>query len=130
MDMFLDIYKPTLVKATSNLNNQEKMLLHLIATKVGIAKDFTSSDSYTFKLDFLYSYLGMEITESYEPFNQFASILLSKTIEFRKGRSFLVVGWISSVQFNTGTKEVSFKFNPYMLSFYQHLRDYFDVISV
>ena len=130
MDNFLDIYKPTIISASSALNDQEKQLLKLIASKVEVANDSTQTQSYTFKVKDVYKYLNMPIIDDYKPLRKFANGIMNKIIEFRKGESFLLVSWLSSVTFYKDTNEVTFGFDPYMLKFYQNLHDYFFSIKI
>ena len=118
MDNFLDIYKPTIISASSALNDQEKQLLKLIASKVEVATETSKNTSY----------LNMQITEDHKPLRKFTNGIMKKIIEIRKGESFLLVSWLSSVTFYLDTNEVSFAFDPYMLKFYQNLHDYFYTI--
>lgn len=130
MDNFIDIYKPTIISASSALNDQEKLLLKLIASKVEVANDSNQTQSYTFKVKDVYKYLNMPETDDHKPLRKFANGIMDKIIEFRKGESFLLVSWLSSVTFYRDTNEVTFGFDPYMLKFYQNLHDYFYTIIV
>ena len=128
MDNFLDIYKPTIISASSALNDQEKQLLKLIASKVEVATETSKNTSYTFNVKDVYKYLNMPITDDHKALRKFTNGIMKKIIEFRKGESFLLVSWLSSVTFYLDTNEVSFAFDPYMLKFYQNLHDYFYTI--
>ena len=130
MDNFIDIYKPTIISASSALNDQEKLLLKLIASKVEVANDSNQTQSYTFKVKDVYKYLNMPEINDHKPLRKFANGIMDKIIEFRKGESFLLVSWLSSVTFYRDTNEVTFGFDPYMLKFYQNLHDYFYTIIV
>lgn len=129
-NVFLEVYKPTILSAQAGLSPQEHQLLRLIASKVEICKEPNEDNSYTFELADVYKALGMPVVESHKPLSKIADELLGKTLEFRKGKSFLFVGWISSAKFNLTTHQVSFNFDPHMLTFYQNLRDYFETIEI
>ncbi|MBR4329050.1 MAG: replication initiation protein [Candidatus Riflebacteria bacterium] len=130
MDNFLDIYKPTIISASSALNDQEKQLLKLIASKVEVATETSKNTSYTFNVKDVYKYLNMPITEDHKPLRKFTNGIMKKIIEFRKGESFLLVSWLSSVTFYPDSREVVFGFDPYMLEFYRNLHDYFFSIKI
>lgn len=127
IENFLDLYKPGIIKATASLTEQEKQLLVLISTKVSVADPLAYKKNYVFDISEVYKAIGMPVVNDYKPLYKVVSNLIKKIITFEKGKSFLKVGWLSSATYNESEFTVAFSFNPYMQTFFQHLRDYMDL---